>query len=381
MAKIKSNLKKAVKQPHPHHVPLTMALMIAIVFILTASLLFIWNLFPHELAYVPPQNASSTIPSVPTPPITPPATTTPPVVVTPSAPDCGTHGHWNGTACLCGGIAGWSCPSTQVCGDMKPSPTTPDAMGTCRAKAVAVREKPEGMICDELNAVCVSTSLANTVLGNPWYVTGTVSHGVVGLEWELFDGNGISLGREGRGPGADENGVFRLTNFQSVMPASTTGTLRLSAGFPGSIGQNGYSWTALNIPIRFAKDRMKVTFFSRAVIGDSCTALDATVYEIPKSSKSIAAALNVLLWQATENVSQVGPPGTQIPEGTKLNSAVLNNSILKLEFSKELENYGGGSCNVESIRTQIEKTAKQFGNVTKVEISVPGKTAAETLQP
>jgi hypothetical protein len=286
MAKIKSNLKKAVKQPHPHHVPLTMALMIAIVFILTASLLFIWNLFPHELAYVPPQNASSTIPSVPTPPITPPATTTPPVVVTPPVQDCGTHGHWNGTACLCGGIAGWSCPSTQVCGDMKPSPTTPDAMGTCREK--------------------IDTSSTSSL---PLGLTPTTSS---------TEGRAVK--------------IFLLKGYYSEE-------------------------------------------FKPAYCGEG----EFFTVHVPATKTPIQASVNALLhW-----IDLIDGEGftSNIPDGTQLLSATLSGGVLKLRFSSELGNYGGGSCNVESIRTQIEKTAKQFGNVTKVEISVPGKTAAETLQP
>lgn len=60
-------------------------------------------------------------------------------------------GHWNpcgsacrgappGTACIemcvpyceCGGIAGFGCPPGYVCTDYLPSPTTPDALGTCK---------------------------------------------------------------------------------------------------------------------------------------------------------------------------------------------------------------------------------------------------------
>ncbi|MDE1798309.1 MAG: hypothetical protein KGH63_02800 [Candidatus Micrarchaeota archaeon] len=42
------------------------------------------------------------------------------------------RGDWNGTDCLCGGIAGFGCPGGYGCADMRPSPETPDAMGVCR---------------------------------------------------------------------------------------------------------------------------------------------------------------------------------------------------------------------------------------------------------
>lgn len=34
--------------------------------------------------------------------------------------------------CMCGGIAGFSCPAGFVCTDYLPSSTTPDAMGVCK---------------------------------------------------------------------------------------------------------------------------------------------------------------------------------------------------------------------------------------------------------
>jgi spore germination protein GerM len=70
-----------------------------------------------------------------------------------------------------------------------------------------------------------------------------------------------------------------------------------------------------------------------------------------------------------------------IPERTELVSLSVSGGLAKVVFSPELENYGGGSCNVGAIRAQIEQTLKQFSSVDRVEISVVGKSAAETLQP
>ena len=75
---------------------------------------------------------------------------------------------------------------------------------------------------------------------------------------------------------------------------------------------------------------------------------------------------------------------TAIPEGTKLNNLWIDiyRGICYVDFSKELQNYGGGSMNAICIRTQIEKTLKQFKVVKKVIITVEGKGEAEgVLQP
>ena len=43
-------------------------------------------------------------------------------------------GNWDGakSVCNCGGIAGFACPPSYVCGDYSPSKDTPDAMGICK---------------------------------------------------------------------------------------------------------------------------------------------------------------------------------------------------------------------------------------------------------
>ncbi|MBI5227678.1 hypothetical protein HY988_03775 [Candidatus Micrarchaeota archaeon] len=43
-------------------------------------------------------------------------------------------GNWDDASsnCQCGGVAGFACPPSYVCGDYKPSKDTPDAMGICK---------------------------------------------------------------------------------------------------------------------------------------------------------------------------------------------------------------------------------------------------------
>ena len=41
------------------------------------------------------------------------------------------RGNWNGTNCLCGGIAGFNCPPGFVCMDYSPL-NAADAMGVCK---------------------------------------------------------------------------------------------------------------------------------------------------------------------------------------------------------------------------------------------------------
>ncbi len=71
-----------------------------------------------------------------------------------------------------------------------------------------------------------------------------------------------------------------------------------------------------------------------------------------------------------------------IPEGTRLNSLEINNNIVYLDFTEELQNYGGGSYNVLHIREQLEKTLFQFSEIKNYCVTVEGKTEKDgVLQP
>lgn len=89
------------------------------------------------------------------------------------------------------------------------------------------------------------------------------------------------------------------------------------------------------------------------------------------------AAINEMLKGPTMKEGEVAV--NAIPQGTKLLILFIENGTAYAEFSKELQNYGGGSCNALAIRAQIENTLKQFPTVDRVEISVPG--VVNPLQP
>jgi hypothetical protein len=137
------------------------------------------------------------------------------------------------------------------------------------------------------------------------------------------------------------------------------------------------------IPVRFAgKDQSEADVFygsKTAPAGRECEALVTQSRPIPKDASvqdAMAAALRELLRgpQADANAA------TAIPKGTVLNNVTLDDGIATADFSAQLENYGGGSCNVGLIREQIERTLKQFPGVQGVIISVEGRME-DVLQP
>jgi len=141
--------------------------------------------------------------------------------------------------CLCGGIAGWQCPANTICTDWEPGQQVPDAIGVCRTQASSMqvsstqqvaRSKPEGMICDETNSICVGQKYQEFTLKNPFVVTGTAIAFENQFAWELEDASGTALGKGAlyaSSSDVGQPGPFRLRAFVSALPKTTSGTLRL----------------------------------------------------------------------------------------------------------------------------------------------------------
>jgi spore germination protein GerM len=71
---------------------------------------------------------------------------------------------------------------------------------------------------------------------------------------------------------------------------------------------------------------------------------------------------------------------TSIPIGVKINSLKIENNVVYVDLSEELEKGAGGSCRVAAIRFQITKTLKQFSSISSVVISINGRVE-DILQP
>ncbi len=280
--------------------------------------------------------------------------------------------------CLCGGIAGWMCPANLTCTDMVPEAGAPDALGVCRAfkeippaGAIISRETPEGMICDPQNEYCVDKGVSGSLLANPFTVTvDTVK--ATGIMWSLQDAKGNELLR---GFGSGTSSPFVIRDFMLSVPATAAGTLYIGSEMNG-----------LEIPVRLPTATMTVKYFARPAGGSAsgepinveCSDVIALEAIVPRSSLPVETTLRYLLegklWEGMAAPSA-------IPRGTRLESLKVSGGTATAVFSPELQNYGGGSCNVQAIRAQIEQTLKQFSSIKNVVISVVGKTAAETLQP
>jgi len=98
--------------------------------------------------------------------------------------------------------------------------------------------------------------------------------------------------------------------------------------------------------------------------------------------KAVQTVLEKLLDGPTKHEMERLDLWTAIPEGTKVNTIKINGKTISVDFSKELQNYGGGSLNAICIRGQIEKTLEQFPSIEEIVITVEGRDEKDgVLQP
>lgn len=342
----------------PAHAPYAPLFMVVIVALLTIALLLVWRELPTGSKPLPAAPIGDVKP-------VPAASTSTEQVACESARgkwvECGDpcHGKPGDVCitkcepqCLCGGIAGWMCPANLACTDYEPSATTPDALGVCRTKPA---EKPVALL-----EITLDKDLSNGLLTSPFEVTGSVGATSTSAKWQLVDAYGVSL--ESGMVRSDDEGKFTLRSFILTVPTTSTGTLE--------IGDT-------KIPVRLPQQAMTVKYYLTPYeVGNDCSKVSEDTQSVVRTNLPIEATLRELL------VAELGPGDTTaIPDGTSLVSLKVSGGTATVVFSEELQNYGGGSCNVQAIRAQIEQTLKQFSSIKNVVISVIGKTAAETLQP
>lgn len=98
--------------------------------------------------------------------------------------------------------------------------------------------------------------------------------------------------------------------------------------------------------------------------------------------KAVRTVLEKLLNGPTEQEKERLDLWTAIPENVKINTVRIDDKTVFVDFSKELQNYGGGSLNAICIRGQIEKTLKNFPEIDEVVITVEGRDEQDgVLQP
>jgi hypothetical protein len=167
---------------------------------------------------------------------------------------------------------------------------------------------------------------------------------------------------------------FEVTlNF--TVPETREGTLVLKKDNPSSLPENDEK---ISIPIKFSSKTQLIKLYYYNEVEDkkinpyiSCSEEFVLPVErkIFLSQTPIKDAINLLLQGViSENEKQLGFSSEFPLEGFELIGANLKNGTLILEFSDPFNKTSGGSCRVNLLRQQIEKTVKQFEEVQEVRV-------------
>ncbi len=81
-----------------------------------------------------------------------------------------------------------------------------------------------------------------------------------------------------------------------------------------------------------------------------------------------------------ERYKEVVGIGAEWGDKIKINKVETKGGVIYIDFSEEINAYGGGSCWIESIRSSIVNTLMQFSTINDVVISIEGETEL-ILQP
>lgn len=196
----------------------------------------------------------------------------------------------------------------------------------------------------------------------------------------IKDKKGNILNEESGMTLAGDVGEFNL--FQKDMnyeePQTTDGTVEI---FQYS-AKDGSEIDKVTIPVKFNKvnsTKVKLFFGDETTGQTDCSKL-AYVYRRVAYSKDLPkTAIEELLKGIKASEGEKGF-FTSINTGVKLNKIEIKNGEATVDFDQALEAGVGGSCKVTTIRAQITQTLKQFSQISKVTISINGRTE-DILQP
>ena len=231
----------------------------------------------------------------------------------------------------------------------------------------------------------VTTPTPNSVVRSPLVVTG-VARGnwyfEASFPIRLYDANG----REIAVAVAQAQGEWMTTEFVPfetklifISPsAEQTGTLVLQKDNPSGLPEND---SELRIPVRFGGNDsqtriIKLFYYNQLKDVDAsgnimCSegGLEPVEREIPLSITPIQDAIKLLLQGEITFTEQGRGIATEFPlPSFELKAASLTGGSLTLTFADPENKTSGGSCRVNILRAQIEKTAKQFPEVSQVHL-------------
>lgn len=129
----------------------------------------------------------------------------------------------------------------------------------------------------------------------------------------------------------------------------------------------------LERPVAASPDLVPVTlYFKGGSSGGSFSYFVPVTRMIPKTDNQIKTALEELIKGPAEDTGLV----SLLPKDTKVLDVIQNNGQVLVNFSKEIEGYGGGIDVEQSIVNSVVLTVSEFPEVETVSIQVEGKAGA-----
>ena len=110
----------------------------------------------------------------------------------------------------------------------------------------------------------------------------------------------------------------------------------------------------------------------------NCTGTKPFTRKLPKSVSLARLLVEVLVAGPTQEEKLRGA-ATPFPEGSRVESVILRDGVLTVDFNERLQNVGG-SCRAQMIRTSVTKTLEALPSVKRVVITTAGSEKL-ALQP
>ena len=110
----------------------------------------------------------------------------------------------------------------------------------------------------------------------------------------------------------------------------------------------------------------------------NCTGTKPFTRKLPKSVSLARLLVEVLIAGPTQDEKLRGA-ATPFPEGSRVESVILRDGVLTVDFNERLQNVGG-SCRAQMIRTSVTKTLEALPSVERVVITAAGSEKL-ALQP
>lgn len=274
------------------------------------------------------------------------------------------------TACVVGLMAIWKirfkeeAPAPKIIVQtevQKPLPTPPPAPTPSPApstlQVTRPRATPPGMVCDGENAICVNKNYENTLLTNPFSVTGTIQElngKTIFSRLETADGKDLPQSASLQVTTTSQGLSFSLRAFIVSLPHTATGTLVITNG----------SASPLRIPVRLPRESMNVTIYTLGLAEDAkkdgYTCPDEPLKVISKEERTI--------------------PKTNLPVEATLRAAIgggdesgiasfsVANKIANVVFEKDFHGERD-ACAWRLETASWERTLQQFSSVNQVVFS------------